>query len=182
MKSDLEDTTNKLTVATNELTSLRLSVEEEQSNNSSIRVELTHLQEAFETERTMAAELRVFLEKERGEKDAALLRNAQMSQDMEIVKQENRQQEVENIELQSRIENLEDDLVNKVKEVEQTTIMLKECERRVAELEEVEHSKEKLEGNERILKSSLLDLEEQLSEKNKVNNLHNNGEIYTVLF
>lgn len=143
-------------------------MEEEQSNNSVIRIELTHLQEALESERTIAAELRVFLENERGEKDAALLRNAQMSQDMEIVKQENRQQEVENMELQSRMENLEDDLVNKVKELEQATVVLKECERRVAELEEVERSKEKLEGNERILKSSLLDLEEQLSEKNKV--------------
>jgi len=34
-------------------------------------------------------------------------------------------------------------------------------------LEETERTREKLEGSERILKSSLLDLEEQISEKNK---------------
>lgn len=160
--------TNKLTAATDEITSLRVSLEREQLSNSSLRTELTHLQEIVESERVTTAELRVFLEKEKGEKDAALLRNAQVSQDIEIVKQENRQQGIENIELQNRLENLEDDLVNKTKEVEQAAITLKEFEQKVAKLEEAECNREKLQGNERILKSSLLDLEEQLIEKNKV--------------
>lgn len=129
---------------------------------------MAQLQEILEAERLATAKLRVFLEKERSEKDAALLRNAQISQDIEIVKQENRQQEVENTELHSRVENLEGDLVDKVKETEQAAATLKEYQQKVARLEEVERSREKLEGNERILKSSLLDLEEQLSEKNKV--------------
>lgn len=168
LKVDLEDTTNELTVATDELSSLRSYLEEERSSNSSLRVELTRLRETLESERAKTMELRVFLEKERGEKDAALLRNAQMSQDMEIVKQENRQQEIENVELQGRVEHLEEDLLGKTKEAEQTAVALRELERQVAELDEVERSREKLESNERILKSSLLDLEEQLSEKNKV--------------
>lgn len=159
-----------MTTATNELENLRSSLEREQSNNSSLHLEMAQLQEILESERLTTAKLRVFLEKERSEKDAALLRNAQISQDIEIVKQENRQQEIENIELHSRVENLEGDLVDKVKEAEQATVTLKEFEQKVAKLEEVERSREKLEGNERILKSSLLDLEEQLSEKNKVNN------------
>ncbi|XP_032678330.1 golgin subfamily A member 1 isoform X3 [Odontomachus brunneus] len=167
LKTNLEDTTSELTTATNELSSLRSTLEEERSNNSSLRVELARLRQVLESERAMTTELRVFLEKERGEKDAALLRNAQVSQDMEIVKQENRQQEIENTELQSRVEHLEEDLVGKTKETEQAAIALKELERRLVELEEVERSREKLESNERILKSSLLDLEEQLSEKNK---------------
>jgi len=146
-----------------------MSLEGEQSNNSSLRLELIQLQEILESERAITAELRVFLEKERHEKDAVLLRNAQVSQDIEIAKQENRQQEIENIELQNRVENLEDDLVDKVKEAEKSAIILKEFEEKLAELEEAEHNREKLEGNERILKSSLLDLEEQLNEKNKVN-------------
>ncbi|EZA61598.1 Golgin subfamily A member [Ooceraea biroi] len=167
LKSKLENTTSELTATTSELANLRTSLEEEQSNNSSLRLELAHLREILESERTITAELRVFLEKERDEKDAALLRNAQVSQDIEIVKQENRQQEIENVELQSRVENLEDDLVGKVKEAEKVAVTLKEFEQKLAKLEEVEHSRDKLEGNERILKSSLLDLEEQLSEKNK---------------
>lgn len=143
-------------------------MEREQSSNSSLRAELIHLQETVESEQVTTAELRVFLEKEKDEKDAALLRNAQVSQDIEIVKQENRQQGVENIELQSRLENLEDDLIGKTKEIEQAAIALKEFEQKVAKLEEEERNREKLEGNERILKSNLLDLEEQLIEKNKV--------------
>ncbi|XP_012232411.1 golgin subfamily A member 1 [Linepithema humile] len=167
LKSNLKNVTNKLTAATNEITNLRVSLEKEQSSNSSLRAELTHLREITESERVTTAELRVFLEKEKGEKDAALLRNAQVSQNIEIVKQENRQQGIENIELQSRLENLEDDLISKTKEVEQATITLKEFEQKVAKLEEADRNREKLEGNERILKSSLLDLQEQLIEKNK---------------
>lgn len=135
-------------------------------------MELAHLREILESERAAVTELRIFLEKERNEKDTALLRNAQMSQDIEIVKQENRQHKIENIELQNKVENLEDDLMNKVKEAEQVRIALKEFEQKIVKLEEAERTREKLEGNEKILKSSLLDLEEQISEKNKVNN-HN---------
>lgn len=162
--------TNKFTAATNELTSLRTSLEKEQSSNSSLCLELAHLQKILESERVTMTELRVFLEKERDEKDTTLLRNAQMSQDIEIVKQENRQHKIENMELQNKVENLEDDIVGKVKEAEQVIVILKEFEQKVMKLEEAERVREKLEGNERILKSSLLDLEEQLSEKNKVDN------------
>lgn len=157
-------------MATNELANLQTSLKKEQSNNSSLSFELAHLREILESERAEVTELRIFLEKERNEKDTALLRNAQMSQDIEIVKQENRQHKIENIELQNKVENLEDDLMNKVKEAEQVRTALKEFEQKVVKLEEAESTKEKLEGNEKILKSSLLDLEEQISEKNKVNN------------
>ncbi|XP_071568165.1 uncharacterized protein [Temnothorax nylanderi] len=167
LKSDLENVTSKLTVATNDLASLQMSLEKEQSSNSSLCLELAHLREFLESERAAVTELRVFLEKERDEKDSALLRNAQMSQDIEIVKQENRQHKIENMELQSKVENLEDDLMGKVKEAKQVIITLKEFEQKVMKLEEAERTREKLEGNEKILKSSLLDLEEQMSEKNK---------------
>lgn len=147
-----------------------MSLEKEQLSTSSLNLELTHLREILESERRTVTDLRVFLEKERDEKDAALLRNAQRSQDIEIVKQENRQHKIENMELQSKVENLEDELTRKVKETEQVIVTLKEFEQKVVKLEETERTREKLEGSERILKSSLLDLEEQISEKNKVNN------------
>jgi len=144
-------------------------LEKEQSNNSSICLELAHLRKILESERTAVTELRVFLKKERDEKDTVLLRNAQMSQDIEIVKQENRQHKIENMELQSKVENLEDELMSKMKEAEKVIVILKEFEQKVIKLEEAECTREKLEGNERILKSSLLGLEEQINEKNKVN-------------
>lgn len=149
-----------------------MSLEKEHSSNSSLCLELVHLREILESERAAVTELRIFLEKEKDEKDIALIRNAQMSQDIEIVKQENRQHKIENVELQSKVENLENNLMGKVKEAEQVIVTLKEFEQKVVKLEEAEHTREKLEGNERILKSSLLNLEEQISEKNKVNS-HN---------
>jgi len=161
-----------------------MSLEKEQSSNSSLCLELVHLQEILDSERAAVTELRVCLEKERDEKDIALLRNAQMSQDIEIVKQEIRQHKVENIELQNKVENLEVDLVSKMNEAEQVIVTLKGFEQKMAKLEEAERTKEKLEENERILKSSLLDLEEQLSEKNKVDshNLQSVIHIENVMF
>ncbi|XP_029163403.1 golgin subfamily A member 1-like isoform X1 [Nylanderia fulva] len=167
LKSDLENTTSKLSTVTDELASLRSTLEREESSNSSLRLELAYLQEVLESERATLAGLRSSFEREKDEKDAALLRNAQVSQDMEIVKQKSRQQELENTELLGRVENLEDHLAGKRKEVEQAAVTLKQCELKVAKLEEAERNREKIERNERILKSNLLDLEEQLSEKNK---------------
>lgn len=149
-----------------------MSLEKEHSSNSSLRLELSHLREILEFERAAVTELRIFLEKEKNEKDTALIRNAQMSQDIEIVKQENRQHKIENMELQNKVENLENNLMGKVKEAEQVIVTLKEFEQKVVKLEETERTREKLEGNERILKNSLLNLEEQINEKNKVNS-HN---------
>ncbi|KAL6259950.1 hypothetical protein P5V15_009859 [Pogonomyrmex californicus] len=167
LKSDLENTSSNFIAVTNELASLRMSLEKEQTSNSSLSSEVKHLRETLESEQAAIAELRVFLEKERNEKDTALLRNAQISQDIEIVKQENRQQKIENMELQNKMESLEDELVNKIREGKQTMSTLKEFEQKIAKLEEVERNREKLEGNEKKLKNNLLDLEDQLNEKNK---------------
>ncbi|KAL0104459.1 hypothetical protein PUN28_017292 [Cardiocondyla obscurior] len=167
LKSDLENATSKLVAATNELTSLRMSLEKEQSSNSTLRLELLNLRELLKSERAAVTELRISFEKEKDEKDAALLRNAQMSQDIEIVKQENRQHKIENMELQNKVDYLEEDLISKKKEADQVIVKLKDFEQKTGKLEEAERTREKLEGNEKQLKSSLLDLEEQLNEKNK---------------
>ncbi|XP_017886845.1 golgin subfamily A member 1-like isoform X1 [Ceratina calcarata] len=167
LKQDLEDATTKLSSATSELAQVRLSVEGERTSNSSLHLEVARLREDLETERTASATLKVYLEKERNEKDTALIRNAQVSQDIEIVKQENRRQEIENIELQNRIDALERSLESKNKEVEQAVATLEETKQRTMELEEVEQNRKKMERSEKQLKSSLMDLEEQLNEKTK---------------
>ncbi|XP_076230906.1 uncharacterized protein LOC143177033 isoform X1 [Calliopsis andreniformis] len=167
LKQNLEEATAKLSSATFELSHLRRSIEGERANNSSLHLEVARLREDLESERTSSATLRICLEKERGEKDSILLRNAQVSQDIEIVKQENRRHEAENAEMQTRIEGLEHNLQNKTKEVEQIKVILEETKKRMSELEELERNKEKIERNEKLLKSSLMDLEEQLSEKTK---------------
>ncbi|XP_035739501.1 golgin subfamily A member 1-like isoform X2 [Vespa mandarinia] len=167
LKSELEETMAKLLAATSELTYLRSSNEDVQSNISSLHVEINQLKENLEIEKTTTAKLQECIEKERNEKDTALLRSAQFSQDIEIIKQEQRLQEVENHELQNKIENLEVSFKSQNEELEKVITILKKSKQRITELEEIERSKEKMEGNEKILKSSLLDLEEQLNEKTK---------------
>lgn len=83
------------------------------------------------------------------------------------MKQENRRQEVENTELQNRIETLEHNLQSKSKEIEQVMTTLEETKQRMLELEDLEQNRKKMERNETLLKSSLMDLEEQLNEKTK---------------
>lgn len=167
LQSGLEDATTKLSTTTSELSHLRLSFEGEKSNNSSLHLEVARLRQNLESERTTTATLRVSLEKERDEKDAALLRNAQVSQDVEIARQESRRQEVENIELQSRIDSLEENLKSKNKEVEGIAKKLEETKQAVEEFQKTERNREQTEGDEKILKKSLLDLEEQSNEKTK---------------
>ncbi|XP_046830657.1 golgin subfamily A member 1 isoform X2 [Vespa crabro] len=167
LKSELEETMAKLLAATSELTYLRSSNEDVRSNNSSLHIEINQLKESLEIEKTTTAKLQECIEKERNEKDTALLRSAQFSQDIEIIKQEQRLQEVENHELQNKIENLEVSFKSQNEELEKVIAILKKTRQRIIELEEIERSKEKMEGNEKILKSSLLDLEEQLNEKTK---------------
>lgn len=167
LKQDLEETTTKLSSANSELAHIRLTLEGERMNNSSLHLEVARLREDLESERTASATLKVCLEKEKNEKDTVLLRNAQVSQDIEIVKQENRRQEVENTELQNRIETLEHNLQSKSKEIEQVMTTLEETKQRMLELEDLEQNRKKMERNETLLKSSLMDLEEQLNEKTK---------------
>lgn len=158
----------KLLAATSELTYLRSSNEDVRSNNSSLHLEINQLKESLEIEKTTTVKLQECIEKERNEKDTALLRSAQFSQDIEIIKQEQRLQEVENHELQNKIENLESSFKAQNEELEKVIAILKKSKQRITELEEIERNKEKMEGNEKMLKSNLLDLEEQLNEKTKV--------------
>lgn len=74
------------------------------------------------------------------EKNAALLRNAEISQQMEIVKQDMRRQESEMTELLNRITQTEEEN-KKYKEIK---------------------------GVEQQLRANIVELEDQLSEKNKV--------------
>ena len=168
MKSHLEDVTSKLESTTSELSHLRLSFEGEKSNNSSLHLELARLRENLESEKTSSATLRVCLEKERDEKDSALLRIARISQEMQLVKQESGRQEVENLELQNRVEKLVEILKSKEKDVEESFRIQEETTLRLKELEETERTRERLEGNEKVLKNTLSDMEEQLQEKTKV--------------
>jgi len=79
----------------------------EKSGNTTLQLEVSRLRDALEAERTHSANLSISLDRERGEKDATLLRNAQVNQQVELAKQELREQEQECTELHSRIALME---------------------------------------------------------------------------
>jgi hypothetical protein len=78
-------------------------------------LEVTQLRDALEAERTRSANLSISLDREQGEKDATLLRNAQVNQQVELAKQELREQEGECTELHNRIALMEQTLLEKDK-------------------------------------------------------------------
>lgn len=157
-----------MTASVTELTSLKLTYEAEKENNSTLHTQLARLRENLEVERTSSATLRVNLEKEQNEKDSALLRNAQMSQNFEIAKQEQRTQEIENIELQTRIESLEESLRQANSQKEVAIKDSEEMKTRVMQLEAMELDRELSKEKENSLKVNLAGLEDQLNDKNKV--------------
>lgn len=85
----------------------------EKSGNTTLQVEAAQLRNALEAERTRSANLSISLDRERGEKDATLLRNAQVNQQVELAKQELREQEQECTELHNRIALMEQILSEK---------------------------------------------------------------------
>ncbi|XP_012262600.2 golgin subfamily A member 1 isoform X2 [Athalia rosae] len=167
LKKDLQDVTEKLSHSTTELAQQRLALDGEKASNASLHLEVARLRESLEIERTTMAKLQISLEKERGEKDSALLRNAQVSQDVEMARQECRQQESENYELHCRVENLEATIKNANSELEQYQSQLAESRQRINELEKIEHSKDEAAGTEKLLKTTISDMEDQLNEKSK---------------
>lgn len=85
------------------------------------------------------------------EKNAALLRNAEISQQMEIVRQDMRRQESEMSELLNRITHIEE--------------------------ENKRYKEKENKGVEQQLRANIIDLEDQLNEKNKVSIQSNKGAI-----
>jgi hypothetical protein len=86
---------------------------DEKSGNTALHLELAQLRDALEAEQTRSANLSISLDRERGEKDVTLLRNAQVNQQVELAKQELREQEQESVELHNRIAVMEKTLADK---------------------------------------------------------------------
>ena len=68
---------------------------------------MARLRESLETERTRSANLSITLDREREEKDSTLLRNAEVNQQVELARQELREQEQESVELHNKLAELE---------------------------------------------------------------------------
>lgn len=164
LEEELTDSKSRLSTTNDELVKLQIS-----SSGTSLNEEVVHLRESLDTERSTLSALRVTLDRETNEKDSALLRNAQVSQDYEMVKQENRCKDTENAELQNRLETLTESLENKREEIQEFLRKLQESSRRIEQLEEGQSKRESSEINEKTLRSAITDLEEQLNDKTKAN-------------
>ncbi|KAF2878743.1 hypothetical protein ILUMI_27418, partial [Ignelater luminosus] len=141
VRKNLDNTECQLEKTDDECSKLRLSVESEHQANNSLRQLITKLEKELNEEKTNSLNVQKTLSRVTSEKNSALLRNAEISQQMEIAKQETRRQEIEMTELANKI-TLLDEENKKYKERETKNV-------------------------EQELKNSIAHLEEQLVEKNK---------------
>lgn len=100
---------------------LESSLNKEKNNSSLLQLEIIRLKDAYETEKKFSSEINDALEKEKREKDDMMMRNAQISQEVELARQELREQGLETTELQSRVSDLEYKIIEREK-VSQTKI------------------------------------------------------------
>ncbi|KAJ8679471.1 hypothetical protein QAD02_015258 [Eretmocerus hayati] len=163
----IQKTTSALENKQTELFRAASNYQEEKSRNLALQLEVDRLKEELENEKVSKKDIHVNLEKERTEKDSALLRTALISQEIQIVKQKAEIQELENMELQNRLELLEHTLKDRDKNMHEVTKRLDEAMKRIEIFEKGKVETESRESNEILLKNNLSDLEEQLNEKNK---------------
>jgi golgin subfamily A protein 1 len=140
VRKNLENTESELDKSGDECSKLKLSVDSEHEANHSLRQIITKLEKELSEEKTNSLNVQKTLSRVTAEKNTALLRNAEISQQMELVKQEKRRQESEMT-----------DLINKLMQVED---------------ENKKHNEGKV--LEQDLRNHVAELEGQISEKNKV--------------
>ncbi|KAF5306416.1 hypothetical protein FQA39_LY08925 [Lamprigera yunnana] len=141
MRKNLDNTECQLDKSEDECSKLRLSTESEHQANISLRQLITKLEKELSEEKSNSLNVQKTLTRVTSEKNIALLRNAEISQQMEMAKQECRRQDVEINDFVNKISTLEDE-IKKYKENETKSV-------------------------EQDLKSTISRLEEQLTEKNK---------------
>ncbi|XP_075992105.1 uncharacterized protein LOC142987313 isoform X3 [Anticarsia gemmatalis] len=106
-------------------------------------------------------------DKEKREKDEALLRNAHMSQTIEMSQCNVRYHQTEVADLRQKITEL-DSLIAQHKENQAACMLIKENEEsRIAEIEQLKTKVEELIENETALKKTIQDLETEICDKNK---------------
>ncbi|RZC32920.1 golgin subfamily A member 1 [Asbolus verrucosus] len=139
VRKNLENTESELDKTGDECSKLKLSVDSEHEANSSLRQMITKLEKELGEEKTNSLNVQKTLSRVTAEKNTALLRNAEISQQMELVKQEKRRQESEMTELLNKLMQVED--------------------------ENKKHNESK--SLEQQLRNNIAELEDQISEKNK---------------
>ncbi|XP_066139254.1 golgin subfamily A member 1 isoform X2 [Euwallacea fornicatus] len=139
VKKNLENVESELDKSEDENGKLKLSVDSEHMTNTSLRQIITKLEKDLGQEKAHSLNVQKTLTRVTSEKNTALLRNAEVSQQMELVKQEMRRQESD----------------------------MKELAEKVTILEQENSTLKEIKNMEQKLNNSIVDLEEQMLEKNK---------------
>ncbi|CAG9854862.1 unnamed protein product [Phyllotreta striolata] len=138
-RKDLETAQNERQEREKEYKQLKKSLDSENSANNSLREAVAKLEKDLAEEKANSLNVQKTLTRVTSEKNTTLVRNAEISQQMELVKQDMRRQETETNELHHKLSVLEKENA-KLKDVVQV---------------------------EQRLKHTISELEDQIAEKNK---------------
>ncbi|KAJ0181728.1 hypothetical protein K1T71_002450 [Dendrolimus kikuchii] len=131
------------------------------------KVEVNHLNSVVTEMQHDCVDIQRKFDKEKREKDEALLRNAHMSQTIEMSQCNVRYQETEITDLKAKVAELER-LVGQHKENQAACMLIKENEEaRKAEIEQLKAHINELTKSENTLKKTIQDLETEICDKNK---------------
>nr|CAH7722862.1 unnamed protein product [Callosobruchus chinensis] len=139
VRKNLDNAESELDKTSDECNKLKISVDSEHQTSDSLREMISKLEKELEEERENSLNVQKTLTRVTSEKNSALLRNAEVSQQIELIRQDMRRQERET-----------NDLMNKMTELEDENAKLKESVL-----------------IEQKLRNNISELEEQISEKNK---------------
>ncbi|CAG9567338.1 unnamed protein product [Danaus chrysippus] len=146
---------------------LEANLEESNRMCDENKEELAHLNTAMTDMQHDYIDLQRKYEKERREKDEALLRNAHMSQNIEMSQCNVRYLENEVVDLKAKITEVES-VVAQHRENQAECLIIKENEKaRTKEIEDLQKRIEAFTESENSLKKSIQDLETEICDKNK---------------
>ncbi|XP_013200605.1 golgin subfamily A member 1 [Amyelois transitella] len=168
---ELTEANEQLNVALeNERTLVKILKEKVDKSNrlyDEQKAEVTRLDILMTELRNDCVELKKKYDMERREKDEAILRNAHMSQSIEMCQSNVRYQETEISDLKARIAELEA-VIAQHKENQAACMLIKENEEtRKAEIEQLNRRVQELGESEEKLKKTIQDFETEICDKNK---------------
>ncbi|KAJ8960902.1 hypothetical protein NQ318_020201 [Aromia moschata] len=158
VRKNLDNTESELDKTEDERSKLKISVDSEHLTNASLRQIITKLEKELGEEKSNSLNVQKTLTRVTSEKNTALLRNAEVSQQMELVKQNMRRQETDMNDMLSKLAHLEDEN-NKLKE---TKLIEQKLRNSIAELEDQVLEKNK---NIKMLQLRLADMKKTLQQE-----------------
>ncbi|KAG5883231.1 hypothetical protein JTB14_011423 [Gonioctena quinquepunctata] len=158
VRKNVDNIENELEKSEEECSQMRISVESEHITNNSLRQIITKLEDELGEEKSNSLNVQKTLTRVTAEKNTALLRNAEISQQMEMVKQETRRQEREMNELAAKLAHFEEEN----SKLKQSILIEQRLRNNIAELEDQLAEKTK---NIKMLQLRLADLKKTLQQE-----------------